>query len=140
MCSSSRLLLGIVLAVSAHATLPNVSVAGLVVTEVESNNRFSLRQQLPGGVTEVRGTLGSSRIRRFPIFRSMGARFRIVDFYSIPGQTPGTPFFSWTDNRNSGVDTYLGTFGTNGVASTLIDSDDDGGDGLASALEWVCQR
>jgi hypothetical protein len=134
MFHSLRILFAMALFLSVCGTQPSDALAGLIVTEVESNNRVSLRQQLPGGVMEVRGSLAESAppvpVFSFNSVLNSGA----VDFYSIPGQTAGTPFFAWTDISNSGVDTYLGTFATNGIASTLIGANDDGGVGLASAL------
>jgi hypothetical protein len=57
-----------------------------------------------------------------------------IEDFAVSELTPATPFFVWTDNTQSGVDTMLGTFDE---AGNLIAFDDDGspvGTGLASGL------
>jgi Zn-dependent metalloprotease len=49
--------------------------------------------------------------------------------------TAGTSYDIETSNLGSRSDTYMYLYGTDGT--TLIDSDDDGGSGLASRIEWT---
>ena len=115
---------------------PRIGSAGMIATEVESNNIFTTRQVIGPGYTQVQGALGpldpTNVDFSFASFFGSGG----VDFFSIPGQIPGTPYFAWTDNGDSTPDTILGTFGENGNVSTLIESSDDAGPGapLSSAL------
>ncbi|HEX6962383.1 MAG TPA: VPLPA-CTERM sorting domain-containing protein [Lacipirellula sp.] len=56
-----------------------------------------------------------------------------VDFFTFSGLTPGAPFTAETfDPQSSQVDTFLGLFDASG---TLIDHDDDDGEGDLSRLE-----
>ena len=138
MRTSWRHLFSAVLAACLCGALPQYSTAGLIVTEQEPNTTFSTREQLPRGTMGVQGALGSGSLNADFSF-SDALSPNVADFFTISGQLPGRPFRAWTDNSASGTDTVLATLGIHQDPGSIIDTDDDSGGGLASALNGVVQ-
>lgn len=120
------------------AIAPTMVATANPVVEAETtagtNDSFATREMLPAGTTHVLGSLVIGADLEASDYQFSGQLAPDeADFYTIPNLPPNQPFYAWTDNSNSGIDTVMGTF--NG--DQLLQVDDDGapvGNGLASAV------
>jgi hypothetical protein len=124
---------------SALALTALVPVSANAVPEVEPNDVFAAAQVLAPGATSVEGSLlGGLLAPDLSAAGDLAAGGGDIDFFTFGGLTAGDPFFAFTDNSSSGVDTILGHFPDSTFnPGTLILTNDDSspvGNGFASAL------
>jgi hypothetical protein len=120
------------------AIAPILPATANPVLEVEAssgeNNTFAERETVAPGSTHVLGGLSLGDTLEDADYSFSGTLEPDgVDTYEIPGLSADTPFYTWIDNSDSGIDTVLGVFD----GDTLLLTDDDSspvGSGLASGI------
>lgn len=120
------------------AIAPTLPATANPVLEAETtsgaNNTFADREIVPASTTHVLGGLRLGDMLEDTDYSFSGTlEPDSVDTYEVPGLSAGTPFFAWTDNSNSDVDTVLGVFDDDAL---LVFDDDSSpvGSGLASGI------